>query len=106
MLYKNKLLITLIIIILFNSFAAYNFNATKTNNKYVINLENYDNFDNVGIIGFGSQLQKMKMIFSTGSGLTWVTGKNCENCKNTGKYNNKLSEDFKNTSRLIHYKVK
>ena len=87
-----------------------NLYSNNTNNKFIINLENSENHQNLGRLYLGSNNQKVDMIFSTGSGLTWVAGKDCANCtkinNNGNVYDAKASNDFKNSSRIINYKVK
>lgn len=47
-------------------------------------LFNYKMAQYIGTIKIGSRHREFKMIFDTGSSLTWLPAKDCSSCRNSG----------------------
>jgi hypothetical protein len=101
------------IIILFSSLIqilAINSNYTKSENKYIIDLEYNENEIYSGNLWLGSNLQKLNLIFSTSSELSLIANDECKDCiagnKNTKSYDSKKSDNFKNLSETLKIHVK
>lgn len=61
----------------------------------IIPLKNFKNSQYIGNIYVGKPIQKVPVIFDTGSGNLWVTSSLCNTCKNPQVYNRLLSSEFK-----------
>jgi len=80
--------------------------TTKKDSKFSITLENFKNVQYSGSIYAGSDQQEMKTIFSTGTGLTWLIGNTCTECRiSTQKFDSTSSSSYRSLSDDMNYDV-
>ena len=104
---KAKILVFIFLIFAIFNRSIYSNVTTNKDSKFSITLDNYNNIQYIGDIYVGSNSQEMRNIFSTATGLTWLTGNTCTDCRNiTYKFDPESSSTFRDLSDNLNYSVK
>ena len=104
------MLFGLILFFYIGKHSSINLNMQKPDNKFVLDLEKNQNNQFYGTVFVGSNFQKLNVIISTGSALSWISSSNCNSCVNGNDVNSKgynsNSVDFKITGEPKKIKVR
>jgi hypothetical protein len=101
--------IFIVLLVLINQCLSINSNHTKSDNKYIIDLEQNENDIYSGNLWLGFNHQKMNLIFSTVSIMSTITSEGCKDCLDSNinglGYNFKNSGEYKSLSESLKHKV-